>query len=287
MTNQFTYSILQYKHSLIFGESVNIGILFSFPSEDKVQFVFGDTKRIKCLYSDFDISIVNQITRNIKSKIGEIREQRNSLFSFDRTFKDGINSLLIEDSSSLQFSSPFVAVSVHDNTQEIIEEFSKILLPTATEEKKEDNKHNESYIIKRYTDVLSRKIKNSKLEHRLRKDYTIKTNNVTLNFDIGWKNETLLHLVKPISFDLKEEDHIQDKSVRFWGYFGLLNDYARLNSLHFDLLVAKPQQPSLYRAYENALDVLLDAKAPKKVITEDKIEEYSEETLRNIDKELL
>lgn len=288
MNEQFIYSVLQYKHSLALGESLNIGVLFSFPNENKIYFVAGNTQRLKCVYPNFDSVIFTKISRSIKLKVDNYNSANNPLYNIENlSFKDYINSkILPEDSSSLQFTDPFVVTNDFKNSKKAIDEFSKILLLN-TEEKSDEHKHNEQYIIKNYSDRLVRKVNNIKLDTRLRRDYQINTKKASLSFDIAWKNETLLHLVKPISFDLTDEHHIQDKAVRFWGYFGLLNEYAKKNDLYFDLLIAAPQNQDLNNAYLNALDTLKGTNAPKGIYTEDEWEEYSDETASNLNKELL
>ena len=69
MNTQFEYSVLQYKHSPSLGEAINIGLLFSFPRENKIHFVIGNTNRLKCVYPNFDTSIFNK--RASFTKVGK------------------------------------------------------------------------------------------------------------------------------------------------------------------------------------------------------------------------
>lgn len=143
------------------------------------------------------------------------------------------------------------------------------------EPKKEEGRHNEGFILKQFTDQITRR--QIVIEHRMSRNKLIEVKGVRLNFDLSWKNSSV-HLVKPISFDLKEDRDIQNKSATFFGYLDLLTDHARLNDYTFDLLIGKPQDESLKGAYEDALYVLDRAHAPKAIITEEKLEEYSAET---------
>jgi hypothetical protein len=59
MSNYFTYSVLQYKHSLALGEILNVGILFYFPDDGCFEFINGDGSRVKSVYPDFDNSLFN------------------------------------------------------------------------------------------------------------------------------------------------------------------------------------------------------------------------------------
>jgi hypothetical protein len=106
---------------------------------------------------------------------------------------------------------------------------------------------------------------------------------VHLNFDYAWKNGTT-HLIKPISFDLKEERDIQIKSIQYFGYLDLLEEYAKKNEFKFDLLLCKPQDEKLLRSYENAIEIINKSKAPKEIFTEERLIEYSDYTANELHK---
>jgi len=74
----------------------------------------------------------------------------------------------------------------------------------------------------------------------------------------------------------------QGKAAVFHSYITDLNEYADVNQSRFDFLVSKPQNMQLNSAYENALDFLDSLKAPKYLITEDKLEAYSQNILSEL-----
>jgi hypothetical protein len=104
-----------------------------------------------------------------------------------------------------------------------------------------------------------------------------------LKFDYAWKNGTY-HLIKPISFDLKEEREIQSKSVQYYGYLDLLKDYANSNDYVFDLLLWKPQDERLLNSYHNAIEIIDKSKAPKKIFTEETLADYADYTAAELHK---
>jgi len=287
MNQTFNYSVLQYRHSQALGEALNIGLIFSFPDEKKFHFIAGNTQRVKCVYPNFDSTIFTKITKNIKIKVEATNRYNNSLFGENfPTFKDYINKeILPEDATSLQFTDAFTAVNDLGNTNEIIDEFSKLLLPDSNN-KPSEKKRNEAYIIRKYQDDLFKKVSRSKYDNLIRKEnLEVKTKKAAIDFDLGWKNESLLHLVKAISFDLESEDAIREKAVKFWGNLTLLKNYAIERDYSFDLLIAGPEQPELQEPYQNALETLNEADSPKKIFTEDKIDEYANVTAINLNKE--
>ena len=289
MSNHIYYSILQYKHSIVAGEVLNVGILFLFPKENEIKFVVGNLQRIKILYPEFETTLPIKINKNISRKISKIYSEANSLFS-DRviysvntedSLRDYIKKyIFLEDSTALQFSEPFTAVDVFNDNNKTIQEYSKVLLPEV-EDKKNINKHNESYIIRQFSDQLVKR--NILIDHRFSRNTIIKTTGIDLTFDFSWQNGTT-HLVKPISFDLKEERDIQKKSVEFYGYFNLLDDYAKLNRLTFDLLLWKPQDEKLYNSYQKAIAIIYKSKSPINIFTEDKLSEYTDYTAEELHK---
>jgi Protein of unknown function (DUF3037) len=164
MSNHIFYSILQYKHSIVAGEVLNVGVLFSFPKKNKIKFVAGDLKRIKAIYPDFDTNLPVKINTSIKNKIIKLDSETDSLFSkkviytadTEDTLSEYIRKyILLEDSTSLQFSDPYTAVDVFDDPQKTIDEFSKILLPDHFF-KKEITRHNEHYILRKFTEQITK-----------------------------------------------------------------------------------------------------------------------------------
>lgn len=276
MSTPLTYSILRYRHSQALGESLNVGVLFSFGSEYPLHFVTANTQRIKAAYPDFDNTIFQSFTKSLRQKLGLYKQ--SDLFPEDkRSFSEYIvGSLLPEDSSALQFSEPLDVVNPFQTTQQAIEEFSRVLLPDS-EVKKEANRHNESFILKKFTDSVTSR--NINIEHRMSKNKLIEIKGVSLNFELSWRNG-ISHMIKPISFDLKEAGDIQSKSATYFGYLNLLTDYALNNDIYFDLLIGKPQEKNLIGPYEDALYVLDRVDGPKKLVTENILEEYAAETAK-------
>lgn len=274
MADQFTYSILQYKHSLLLNESVNVGIVFSFPNEKQIHFVSGNLGRVKCLYPDFDPNLFNIVIKNIKTKLAPATD---NLFDSQNknTFKQQLSSLLLPDSSALQFTEPFVSVDTFKNIHETIDSFSKVILSANQADKEEENSHNEQYILKLFTDSIERR--KIPVSTRLGRNRQFSAKGFTLNFDYSWKNG-VTHLIKPVSFDLKGERWVQEKAFLHVGYLDAFGDYASKYGFVFDYLIGKPSNPQLFKVYDSALELLFEAKAPKEIITEERIEEYSEKT---------
>jgi len=279
MNKLFSYSILRYTHSQLLGESLNVGVLFAFEGEQDLHFFIGDLQRLRTVYPDFDSGYVQLAAKGISAKLKDIKIE--PLFLSDYNLKEQLTKVLLpEDSTALQFSDIFEAVNGFGSVDAAIEAFTRVLLPELSV-RKEESRHNESFILNRYTELIIEK--NIRIEHRMRRNHPIQIKGVKLNFELSWKNG-IVHLIKPLSFDLREGQDILNKSAQYVGYLNLLSDYAQLNQFNFDLLIGKPQDRHLLGSYEDALYNLERSLAPKSLITEEKLEEYSEETVRELEK---
>lgn len=279
MNSYLTYSVLQYKYSLVLGESLNVGILFYFPEENFFEFVSGDGSRAKSIYPEFDNSLFNGFLKVIISKV----KKHVDLFNekpVDSDFAKYIHKyILAEDAAGLVFREPVHIKNVFADRKEAINEFSKLLLPGINIEKPSIIKHNENYIIKQFNGYILGKDKS--LESKFTKNVLLKTKHFNIKFDISWQNKTH-NYIKPINFDFNDEILLQNKAAVFYCYITDLADYASANKSRFDFLVSKPQDIKYHRAYENALDFLESVQTPKQLITEDHWQDYSQNVLAEL-----
>ncbi len=275
MSTYFTYSVLQYKHSLVLGESINVGILFHFPEENSFEFVKGDSSRAKSIYPDFNNSLFNGYIRNITDRVQnhvDLFNQQNHKINFAEYIHKFI---LAEDAAGLVFHDAVQVKNVFKTPKAAITEYSKLLLPGVITEKPLVHRHNESFILTTFRGYLQDRDKS--VEKKLEKNKYIKTKNFNIKFELAYHNKTN-HLIKPLSFDLADELSIQNKAAITFCHLNDLVDYAKSHKASFDFLIAKPQNKDFKGDYENALDYISNTKAPNKLITEDKWEEYTQNT---------
>lgn len=284
MNASFTYSLLQYRHSLWLGEAINVGILFQFPREEKIEFVAGNAHRLKAIYPDFDQTVFNYLIKSIEKKLIEVNGSLFSSIASKSDLKKYIHSsILPEDATALQFKDPVSVVNTIGEPKNVIQEFSTLLLPGIIAKKSEIIRHNENFLIRRYVGYIFEKDKS--VDKKLERNKTIKANinqiEIELKFDLAWQNGST-NLIKPLSFDLADEQSIQNKSTQYFGYLNLLANYAKEKNLRFDFLVSKPQNNDLIGSYESALGILAISNAPKRIITENNLQDYSEETIKEL-----
>jgi hypothetical protein len=279
MNHYFTYSVLQYKHSLVLGESLNVGILFYFPDENHIEFVSGDGTRAKAIYPDFDNSLFNGYLRTILDRVNKQVDLFNEKPG-ESEFPAYIHkAILAEDAAGLIFKEPVSVRNVFGDRRKAVDEYAGLLLPGINIIRPSIIKHNENYIIKKFNGYVFGQDKS--LEERFKKNESITTKHFKIKFDLSW-NKGIYHYIKPVSFDYADELSIQNKAATFFGYLSDLGKSPPKQQSSFDLLIAKPREPEFNKVYENALDFLNSADAPKKIITEDQIEQYSREVLAEL-----
>jgi hypothetical protein len=275
MSNYFTYSVLQYKHNLILGESINVGILFHFPKDNIFEFVKGDGYRAKAIYPDFNNSLFNgyikHITEKVKNHIDLFNKQNEKI-----EFASYIHQyILAEDSAGLIFSEPVQVKDVFNDSRKVVGQYAELLLPGIITEKPIVQRHNETYIISTFRGYLQDKSRS--VEKKLQRDRFIKTKHFNIKFDLAYNAQTN-KFIKPVSFDLTEENSILSKASVIHCHLNDLIDYSKANNASFDFLIAKPQNNQFKKEYENAIDLIESSKAPKQLITQDRWKEYSQST---------
>ncbi|PWA05097.1 DUF3037 domain-containing protein [Flavobacterium psychrotolerans] len=282
--NQYIYSILKYKHSLLLGESLNIGILIYIPNEEKFIFRYSKSlSRIKSIYDIVSEKTIKQYLSQIELKLqtlksDEIHFYQNELVNFFDKFIDKF--ILPQDGSVLQFSSSKTSYSYGNDSETIANNLtSKYLL--------DKEKHiagitttKEPILVKKFYGYLS-SLDFERINQNANKFYkNYKVRNETgneFNFDYAWQNGTL-NLIKPISFDLKESKGIAEKAYKNFGLFTDLSNEASSNNLRYDLLIARPTLKSLYREFDHALG-LLETLQRVEIVLEENIEKYSQKAI--------
>lgn len=133
MKKTYSYSLLQYHHSIILGEIINIGLLIYFPTISKLRFLHPvDLSRLKNLYLNFPEGTVFSYYEYFQQKVGELNEMPSKLESYDisRSLKDLIDKeFLSEDSSMLQFSNHSKAVLYTDKVDTLIKSLANTYFP--------------------------------------------------------------------------------------------------------------------------------------------------------------
>ncbi len=278
MNKYLTYSILQYKHSLVLGEILNVGILFYFHDTNKFEFAVGDATRLKAIYPHFDNSLFNGYIKTIENKLNSNTKLFSGYPSIN-SFGDYLHkNILAIDAAGYVFAEPQQVRNIFADNRTVVNEYAKLLLPGINVNKPHKIKHNEQYLLTRFKGYLLKDYKD--VVDKLNKDVSLRTNHYNHKFDFQWQGSTQ-NYIKPVSFDLLNENEILNKAFLYSAYLDdLSKNYDKTYS--FDFLIAKPQDLSLSNTFNNALDILESTKATKKLIRENEFDKYSQTILTEL-----
>jgi hypothetical protein len=269
--NTVYFNLLKYVHSAFLGEEVNVGILLYFPEQRQLAFQYSHSfRRLRSLYPTFSERQLRDYLSSFYQRVAQANKQSESISSVAQYTTFITQCLVARDATVLQFGPLRQAVAHSEKPSEVAAHYYELFFPEATQVRK---KHDDTFLKQQFRTLL--RGHDPAVLPLLQKDRIIKTPEVEIKFDFAWQNGAL-NLVKPLSFDLLDRADINRKSVHCYGWLNLLTDKARTHNYQFDLLVAKPADRRLFAEYDQALKILEESTAPKRVIAEKELEEYTE-----------
>lgn len=287
MNNIIKYSILKYNHSPILNEHIAVGIIFLNPKKQKVHFSFPKTlKRLNSFYQNFDEHVVGTFLRSFQTTATEISQQINNDV-VDGSIENLIhNFFLIKNSSSLQFDKPKSVILDDDfEFDELIKRCENTYLSEFKLNQIDVIRKDENYIRKQFKTTLANK--SPKAIQHLNPGFSVKdpSSRTEIKVDFSWQN-TVEHLVKPLSFDLVDPTAINHKAVLHHGLLNFISDYAISKGYFFDLLLSSPtnNDKELLSAYRKAIEILSKSKAKFNIYEESEFEDYSALAVNEIEK---
>jgi hypothetical protein len=269
---KFVYHILNYVHSPLLDERINIGILYYFEKTDLFVFRYPEKyTRIKDIYSDFHEWQLKSSLRAIEENVWRLNNEGAILSSLRDNGKK-VEDVLRTDSTTLQFSSEKSAISEHENIDFICESYFKLYF-TEYKAPAKKARHDEEYLLRSFKQRLQ--IKNADAQNLLKKDVFIRSQKTSVKFEYEWHNGRA-NLVKPISFDLEEETSINQKAILIHGLLNFISAELTQNKFHIDLLLSPPSSNDggLIKSYRNAVSILKEANADKDIIEENRLDQY-------------
>lgn len=292
MKQAFQYSVLKYRPSYLLDERINIGILFFYESEliyengpeieKRLKFVFPKSlKRV----SDVFPSLANggkNIT-DIKRYLRGFQEVAEELclkeIIYDTNLEEIIPSnFIIKDANSLFFSE--VKSGFYLDIDDILSYYKDLYFRS----------YDGSYINRQKDTIIKKQFYNSLLELTTPNDLRLKYFEESIyidskidksRFEYKWQNGTT-NLIKTLSFNLVDKHSIQRKAFNWNTAFHYISKISKYNNYQFDILVDRPTNSDLFKAYDNALEVLHDSEGNKKIIENDKIKDYAVKALETV-----
>lgn len=289
ITSIYTYSVLQYRHSQILGEVLNVGLLVYLPEYKQLEFIYPKKlSRITTVYPQVQEKSIRHYLRSFAAKVDNLNKVQ-SVFANDQldiSFVQFISeNLLPPDSSALQFDEPKRGLlksdflKKNDDIKSITRKLYELYFSVYDSDLIESTKTDEIQLLTTYRNFIKDKEKELGIQfNKIIYDYEVKTKyGEIFKFDIAWKNGST-NLVKPVSFDLTRPNDVQNKALRYYGQFVHLDKQAELNNLRFDVLLAKPKNKDLFSQYDSAIKLLEEPKRVR-LVFEEEIYKYSEKTI--------
>lgn len=279
---QFQYSILRYRHSYFLAEEVNVGILFFFPPEGRLEFLYPNSlQRISQLYPDFTVHTLRKYLNAFYKQAQKLTKSGSFGSDSDLFEQSDLQSIieehfLKEDATALLFSD--IKKGTYENAEQTLSFYEDRYL-TVYEKEKERDRKDETYIIHKVEEGLKEYELTDSRE--IKREYIIETPYLSQKFNYAWKNGTI-NLVTPIGLDLTLEDSIENKGLNWHGRLDKFREKAEQDNLRFDLIVSRPEDPGLFKTYDNVLKILEDNKAPKVIYELDNLHAYVDHLSSNI-----
>jgi hypothetical protein len=274
-TKFYQYSILKYRPSLLLDEQVNIGLLFVFVEEKRVEFIFPThLSRLNALYPHSNLGLIKAHLKGFKKKATDLSSK--SIY-----FND-LENVLIEtdflqpDSNSFYFTE--FKTGTYQQPEAIIEYYRTQFFAIYDENETAERQY-DAFLSKKFDKAL--RLKSKEKAHLFQRDYVVGKGKVAFKFDYGWQNGKV-NVIKFLNFNLKDEDSIVDKSSKWYGKTTLLKEEGSAENICFDFFVARPKERNHYPHYDAALDVLERITADKRIYEEDRHEEYLEQAIEEV-----
>lgn len=274
-TKFYQFSLLKYRPSLLLDEQVNIGLLAVFIEDRRVEFIYPKhLARLNALYPQTDLSLIRAHLRGFESKAKSLSNKP--------IYVEGILNTLIEteflkaDSNSFFYTD--FKIGTYTDADLMINYYREKLF-SIYDDKDVEEKQYDAYLINKFERALKQKSKDK--AHLFRKDFVVGQGRVAFKFDYGWQNGTT-NALKFLNFNLKDGDAIVEKSTKWYGKTSLLKEEGDTEGVCFDFHVGRPNDAKLFSNYDLALEVLEKIPAKKRIIEEDKQEDYLEEALEGI-----
>lgn len=100
MTKPFSYRVLKYRPSYLLDERINLGLLFSFPAEEKLIFLAPENlERVIQFYPDANLSFLKRYLDGFKAKANQLSTQ--NLF---KNHQELVQNFIPIDANSFFFS---------------------------------------------------------------------------------------------------------------------------------------------------------------------------------------
>jgi hypothetical protein len=283
MSTLYQYSLLQYHH-LRREEWLTLGVLVLFPEQKQIRFLC--PQKLRRLRDAFPDAPDKLLVSWLKGFEWQAENLNKTPEIFANHHLEHQNQKLISeyflppDSSALQFSSVKSAVLYTEDIEVICRNLSELFFSVYEQDGEDYGQKDNVWLAGQYRKYLRERNPEVLRLHKVQEGYVTEYRERKYKFEFAWQNHTF-NLVKAVSLDLKRPDTIQRKGEQYFGQFSLLRDYAAQEHARFDLLIARPTNRLLYRAYDRAVEDIRSA-GNVEIIEDDGLSAYAERTIAEL-----
>lgn len=266
--NRYEFSVLRYRHDLISGEFVNIGIALFDVTERKLIVKLSERyTRLSALWGGFNGARYRAMMRYLEASLNECSKTLESpeLGGGPDDLSAILKHALSDDDLGFQASEIRYGVSETpaNRTTELFERLVERYAHHPEMGGRDDQEVGR---------LLERQIRKSNIIKHVQFDYAITSPLYEHKFKVGWKNGKT-QVTDPISFDLKDGGHIVEKALQWTGRLGNLGKSAQFA---FTAIVAPPSNVKLNSSVNRAVAILKECPNVRSVIYDRDVEEVVE-----------
>lgn len=264
MMKPYNYIFLRYRHDVLSGEFFNIGLAYYSKQDGFFKFKINpNLERLKKAFGVIDLSFVKNKIKSVEKAF--LALDRSGDLLKEETIEKLANQVLAPEDGSFIWSKPLYGVAPdHENMFDDL--FSRFIAQYNGNEKSKLARRDDSAIWKPFRDKLVERKLASIFQNK-----TITSANNRVEFEHAWKNGKW-HCIRPLSFDLADSEHMQDKAAKWVGQLYGLKDTKENFKAYF--LVGAPTDDKLNNSYQQALNFLRTAPSKPEIVEEGDVDEF-------------
>ncbi|MFB9221651.1 DUF3037 domain-containing protein [Paracoccus cavernae] len=278
---KFDYCLLQYEHNPWLKERLNIGVLLY---SEAANFLQLETRswdgRILQSYPNIEKASftedLNQIARSIKIflrtdfKQPSLLPSLKSLPSIDQSEYGALRiAQLLSPDMDTSYRWEAGGVGVCSSPSEKLDQLFHRFV-TSYDKPRNDTNRSDSQVWSTFSSKLSER----KLDRFIEVDKTVTTDLGPVKFHAGYRNGAL-HVIQPLSFDLKDEEQIGSKAARWAGYAQAVKSYSQ-GSVQSHFVLGHPRKPNLEDSFDRAKKYLEKITGARNVVTEENSSDFAD-----------
>jgi hypothetical protein len=247
----YTFTVIRYVHDRGAGEALNIGVVLYAPT---VQFIGLEVEprfeRLSKAFGGFDGDAYRRTLRHLADAVERLQREWEHLPEIRHlpTNAGGLLRLIWPDTDLSFEPGPVLAgVAVEPLPQVVSELFGRMVTSQAPGRGEAERRTDEEIWA-----VYQQPFRAQKISHLLAPK-VFKAPEFELKFDHAFQN-TLWHVVQPVTMDFVKPESLQDKATRWLGNATALHGHPHLGRLY--LLLGRPQLESHHDAYVKAKNLL-------------------------------